>query len=357
MPKYKVDVAEQALFKNGVIVVNGQQGTLKVSSHEWRFLWVDGIDTRSIAGSGGLGNYRKVGSRVMCEVIALDGTAIRFMFGQFHSSSILSTQSVSEYQVSQGFENTTVGDFSSTPSPPTSTATAPEESTLNNLVTADNRSSTPSPTTSTATASEESTLSGSAQRLELLGKAADLRSQGVLTDEEFGEEKRRILSQSTPTVSPVSETSSAPNSSAAPTPPPMTPVPRPEPPRTVQPAANSPTGNLARPSHRTGWRKMTWVILLWNLLMVAWIITGLATNHGNCNGLSQQACSAAHDIGGGIAAGLIAAVWVAGDVILLILWLVTNQGVRTCPACGTSAKKGITSCRRCGFDFSRRLYN
>jgi hypothetical protein len=328
VPYYNVELDEQAVLKNGAVVARGQQGTLIIDSNEWRFLWADGIDRSSIVGPGGIQNLRRVGSRVTCQSIYLDGTIIRFMFDQVQSSEILSRQVVEELENAPSGDSAPVGNLS-----------------------------TPSPTTSTATASEESTLSGSAQRLELLAKAADLRSQGVLTDEEFGEEKRRILSQSTPTVSPVSETSSAPNSSAAPTPPPMTPVPRPEPPRTVQPAANSPTGNLARPSHRTGWRKMTWVILLWNLLMVAWIITGLATNHGNCNGLSQQACSAAHDIGGGIAAGLIAAVWVAGDVILLILWLVTNQGVRTCPACGTSAKKGITSCRRCGFDFSRRLYN
>jgi hypothetical protein len=42
-------------------------------------------------------------------------------------------------------------------------------------------------------------------------------------------------------------------------------------------------------------------------------------------GLSQQSCDAAKAIGGGIGALLIVFLWVAADVILGIIWLVTRK--------------------------------
>ena len=105
---------------------------------------------------------------------------------------------------------------------------------------------------------------------------------------------------------------------------------------------------------RPGWRKMTWVVLLWNLAMIVWIIGGLASAHNgqNCQGLSSQVCNDAANVGAGLGVALIVMVWIAGDIILGILWLVTNRKKRLCPACGVSAKTGVTKCAACGHDFA-----
>ncbi|WP_406691989.1 hypothetical protein REH65_08335 [Saccharopolyspora sp. ID03-671] len=45
--------------------------------------------------------------------------------------------------------------------------------------------------------------------------------------------------------------------------------------------------------------------------------------------------------------------WVAGDVILGILWLVTKPRTRDCPACGRTIKRGQMTCKSCGYDFAQ----
>jgi hypothetical protein len=57
-------------------------------------------------------------------------------------------------------------------------------------------------------------------------------------------------------------------------------------------------------------------------------------------------------VGTAIGAGLIIVLWALGDVILGVLWLVTNRKkTRPCPVCGSDVKKGVLSCRQCGYDF------
>ena len=102
---------------------------------------------------------------------------------------------------------------------------------------------------------------------------------------------------------------------------------------------------------RPHWRKMTWVVLLFNAIMLVWLIAGVATATHNpaCNGLSQSTCQAATDVGASIGAGLIIGLWLAGDVILGILWLVTHG--RSCPVCGKEVRRGVTVCKSCDYDF------
>jgi len=73
-------------------------------------------------------------------------------------------------------------------------------------------------------------------------------------------------------------------------------------------------------------RVFTWIILAINLLFVVWLVVGIAgVSSGTCDGLTQQNCDAAKAIGGGIGALLIIFLWVAADVILGIIWLVTRK--------------------------------
>lgn len=102
-----------------------------------------------------------------------------------------------------------------------------------------------------------------------------------------------------------------------------------------------------------GWRIFSYVIIAFNLLMLVWLVTGVSSvAHQSCDpALSAQACTAAKQLGGGIGAALIIGLWVAGEVILGVLWLVTRPRGRMCPGCGTNANKGVTVCQDCGHSF------
>lgn len=120
---------------------------------------------------------------------------------------------------------------------------------------------------------------------------------------------------------------------------------------------------MARNGKRLGflpnWRIFSYVILLFNLIMLIWAISAGASGSGqpdNCNGLSAHACNEAQNAGAGIAVVLIIVIWAIVDVILGILWLVTNRSkTRDCPACGRDVKKGQFVCKGCGFDFRSAL--
>jgi hypothetical protein len=45
-------------------------------------------------------------------------------------------------------------------------------------------------------------------------------------------------------------------------------------------------------------------------------------------------------------------VWLIGLVIGGIVWLVIRPKQRLCPACGTDAPRGVTTCTSCGHDFA-----
>lgn len=103
-----------------------------------------------------------------------------------------------------------------------------------------------------------------------------------------------------------------------------------------------------------GWRIFTYVILAFNVLMLVWIIGGVASasHASNCGSLSHQTCQAASDVGTAIGAGILVVAWVFGDTILGVLWLVTRPRGRMCPACGTNARRGVTVCSGCGYNFA-----
>lgn len=102
------------------------------------------------------------------------------------------------------------------------------------------------------------------------------------------------------------------------------------------------------------WRVFTYIILGINVLFVLWLVTGInSVAHGTCSGLDAQMCSGAKAVGGTIGAGIIVVLWFLVDVILGVLFLVTNRGrKRDCPACGQGVKRGVRVCRSCRYDFA-----
>lgn len=104
-------------------------------------------------------------------------------------------------------------------------------------------------------------------------------------------------------------------------------------------------------------RVFTWIILVINALFLIWVIGGVSSAGSQAcpPTLSQEACLAAGQIGTGIGVALIVGLWVAADIILGILWLITRPRRRDCPTCGNSIRKGVTVCPECGTDF-RQLY-
>jgi len=102
------------------------------------------------------------------------------------------------------------------------------------------------------------------------------------------------------------------------------------------------------------WRKMTWFILVVQVLFLIWIISGANSAADNCAGLTGDdltICQAGTAIGASIGIGLIIFLWAIVDVILGVIWLITNRGQRDCPTCGKAVKKGQTTCKSCGHDY------
>lgn len=74
-------------------------------------------------------------------------------------------------------------------------------------------------------------------------------------------------------------------------------------------------------------RVFRWIFLAVQVLFLIWIITGATSaSHASCDpNLSQQACTAAKQVGGGIGVFLIIFLWVAVDVILGIGYLIFRK--------------------------------
>ena len=102
------------------------------------------------------------------------------------------------------------------------------------------------------------------------------------------------------------------------------------------------------------WRKFTWFILVVQVIFVIWIIAGASSASNNCDGLigdDLDICQAGTAIGASLGIGIIIFLWAFVDIILGLVWLITNRGQRDCPACGRAVKKGKTSCTKCGHNF------
>lgn len=107
------------------------------------------------------------------------------------------------------------------------------------------------------------------------------------------------------------------------------------------------------------WRKMTWVLNVWNVIFLIWIIGGSisgahqATKDCSHPGiLTRQECLDASHTGTGIGVALVFFLWFLGFVVLALVWFMTRGKSRQCPHCGEDVKKGRTTCKKCGYDFT-----
>jgi rubredoxin len=101
------------------------------------------------------------------------------------------------------------------------------------------------------------------------------------------------------------------------------------------------------------WRKATWAIFLFSLLMLIWVIAaGSASADCSEEEEFRGACKAGEAVGRGIGVTLVIILWVLGFIVLSLIWLMSRPKHRVCPRCGHDVKKGWTQCRNCGYDFA-----
>lgn len=67
-----------------------------------------------------------------------------------------------------------------------------------------------------------------------------------------------------------------------------------------------------------------WIFILFNLLMIFWLVGGMMSAGEVVNAASSEAERAGAAIGTGLAASMILTLWVIGDIIIGILVLLTR---------------------------------
>lgn len=98
------------------------------------------------------------------------------------------------------------------------------------------------------------------------------------------------------------------------------------------------------------WRKATWVIVLWTVLMALWIVSA----SGSLNSVScpRTPCMPDAPLDNGAAVVLIFLLWFVVFVVFSLIWLMSRPERRLCPVCGEQVRKGLTVCPKCHYDFA-----
>jgi hypothetical protein len=101
------------------------------------------------------------------------------------------------------------------------------------------------------------------------------------------------------------------------------------------------------------WRKATWALVVFNVLILLWLVTGImAVGQQSCNGLSQNLCNGAKEVGGGIGVLLILFLWFIGFMVLGLIWIMSRPVRRLCPTCGAAVSRGQSRCESCGYNYA-----
>jgi hypothetical protein len=109
---------------------------------------------------------------------------------------------------------------------------------------------------------------------------------------------------------------------------------------------------------RPHWRRSTWALIIWTVLILVWVIAGGGSAADQCADSTGDAFLSADDaqtacnVGAGIGIVIVLFIGFVGFVFLSLIWFMTRTRKRPCPVCGADVKKGETSCRSCGHDFA-----
>lgn len=75
------------------------------------------------------------------------------------------------------------------------------------------------------------------------------------------------------------------------------------------------------------WRKATWALVIFSVLMLIWIVGGVSATSNNCAGMTGtelETCQAATAIGGGIGVTFLIIIWFVGFIVLGLIWLMSR---------------------------------
>jgi len=120
-------------------------------------------------------------------------------------------------------------------------------------------------------------------------------------------------------------------------PPPPEPTRAPSPPPTAAPGMTGSApqtftqGETRSAEPKKKRRVFLWFFLAIQVLFIIWIIGGASTGAGtpaDCEGLSEETCNAASDIGTSIGVALIIGVWVVVDFLLAVIYGVYRLATR-----------------------------
>ena len=93
------------------------------------------------------------------------------------------------------------------------------------------------------------------------------------------------------------------------------------------------TTTIETPKRRRRLRKMTWALIVWTVLMLAWAIGGAANvtsdaSVAECDRSSEYLnatdCEALSEVGAGIGVTLILGAWFAGFIVLSLVWFMSR---------------------------------
>jgi hypothetical protein len=104
------------------------------------------------------------------------------------------------------------------------------------------------------------------------------------------------------------------------------------------------------------WRKATWALVIFDVLMLLWVISTAQATSTNCTGKvgdALAACRVGTGIGAGIGFTLILILWFMGFIVLSLIWMMSRPRKRLCPQCGRDVKRGLIQCPSCGYQFGQ----
>jgi hypothetical protein len=91
-------------------------------------------------------------------------------------------------------------------------------------------------------------------------------------------------------------------------------------------------------------RPLGWIIIIFNI----WYLFQMSKS------IVELSAQPDGDLAVGLYAIFSILIWALINVVLYVIYRVTNRRQRRCPACDSTVKAGVTVCGKCDFDFMKR---